>query len=328
MTKVWTKRLLPGALALVAGGTLAGAALAAAPANTAAPAVSGTPNQGQTLTASNGTWSNNPTTFSYQWQRCTAAGTGCANIAGATSRTYRLAPADVDRTVRVAVTASNADGQATAFSRTTEVVSSNAAPKNTARPAIAGTPLPGNELSADPGTWTGGVRSFAFQWQRCDTAGGSCVNVAGATGRTYSVRALDVGATLRVVVTASNDKGSTSAASDATGLVRTVQPPRVNQAPTIRILSVRFVGARVYLRMRVCDDSRKNVSILQRDSKPGVRAYTRRFATLSPPQPCAALTRNFLPAPRFRHGRYTITVTARDKSGRTSRPASRTFVRP
>jgi hypothetical protein len=95
----------------------------------------------------------------------------------------------------------------------------------------------------------------------------------------------------------------------------------------MRILSVRFAGARVYARMRVCDDSRKNLTMIERDSKPGVLSYTRRFATLVPPRPCAALTRSWLPVSRFRHGRYTLTLWARDKSGKTSLPARRTFVR-
>ncbi len=86
-------------------------------------------------------------------------------------------------------------------------------------------------------------------------------------------------------------------------------------------------GATVYARFRACDDSRKNVSITERDSKPGVPSYTRRFRTLVPPRTCAALTRHWLPAPRFRHGRYTLTLTARDFAGLTSRPVSRTFFR-
>ena len=61
--------------------------------------------------------------------------------------------------------------------------------------------------------------------------------------------------------------------------------------------------------------------------KAGVPSYTRHFRTLVAPRPCAALTRNWLPAPRFRHGRYTIRMWARDSAGLTSRIASRTFVR-
>ena len=127
---------------IIAAAVLAAAAAAAVPANTAAPTISGTARQGSTLTASNGTWSNAATSFSYQWQRCTAEGSGCANVVGATSKSYRLEAADVDRTIRVAVTASNADGQATTFSSVSDLVSANSPPKNETKPSIAGTPEP------------------------------------------------------------------------------------------------------------------------------------------------------------------------------------------
>ena len=95
--------------------------------------------------------------------------------------------------------------------------------------------------------------------------------------------------------------------------------PVKNGRPTIKLIPVRFVGARVYARVRVCDDSAKNLSIIETDSRPGKASYTRRFSTLVAPQPCGVYTRNWVPAPRFRgNGRYTITLKARDKSGSTS----------
>ena len=43
----------------------------AAPVDTAAPAISGTPRQGQELTASTGTWTAYPeASYTYQWERC------------------------------------------------------------------------------------------------------------------------------------------------------------------------------------------------------------------------------------------------------------------
>src|SRR5438094_2225847 len=171
-------------LQLILSVTLAGAALltgvaaaktAAVPQNTSAPTISGTAREGNTLTAGNGGWANAPTSFSYQWQRCGADGTGCADISGATKRAYTLTSADSDHTVRVQVTASNADGQATASSATTSVVSSRSAPVNTAKPTISGAPKVGEELSAGNGTWTGGVTSFTYQWQRC-TSSTSCAD--------------------------------------------------------------------------------------------------------------------------------------------------------
>jgi hypothetical protein len=317
---------------IAAAGLLAASARAAAPLNTSPPTITGTLMQGRTLTASNGTWSGNPTTFFYRWQRCAADGTGCTNIDNAALKTYRLTATDVDNTMRVVVTASNADGQTAANSKVSDVVSANTDPKNTVKPSVSGLARPGEELTASNGTWTGGVRTFAYQWQRCDTAGANCIDVDGATGKTYGVRGIDVDHTLRVAVKATNLAGSTTVNSDVSAVVKaastpTPPPTAVNHRPTIRILSIRFVGATVYARFRVCDDSRRNLSIVERDSKPGVPSYTRRFRTLVPPRTCAALTRHWLPASRFRHGRYTLTLWARDYAGLTSRHVSRTFFR-
>ena len=69
---------------------------AAPPDGTAPPAISGTPTEGETLTASDGTWDGTRSvTFTYQWQRCDADGSNCVDIAGATNATYDAAAADV-----------------------------------------------------------------------------------------------------------------------------------------------------------------------------------------------------------------------------------------
>src|SRR4051794_36207817 len=107
---------------------VASARTAAVPRSTAAPTVTGTAREGNTLTAHNGNWANSPTSFSYQWQRCGSDGTSCSDISGATSQSYTLASADVDHTARVVVTASNSDGQASASSSTTALISSRSAP--------------------------------------------------------------------------------------------------------------------------------------------------------------------------------------------------------
>jgi hypothetical protein len=300
----------------------------AAPVNTAPPSISGTPTVGQTLTASEGTWSNAPTSFAYQWLRCNGGGNNCASVANGTQKTYTLVGADAGRTMRVSVTATNADGSSTAQSAQTAVVAaatSSAAPKNTAPPTISGTPKVGQQLTADPGSWSGNPTSFAYQWQRCDADVAACSNVAGATGKTYGASVADLGYRLRVVVTARNAKGSAS----ATSAITTVVPPAVvitNRRPTLTILSVQFVGSKVYARFRTCDDSLKNLTIIETDSRPGKLSLTRRFATLTPPRPCGVYTRHWLQAARFRGpGRYTVTLRAADKSGLTSLPARRTF---
>src|ERR687897_694765 len=125
------------AAALVSLG-VASTAAAAPPANSTAPTITGTPKVGEVLTAQNGTWTNSPTAFQYQWQRCNASGTSCVNVAGATQRTYLLTPADAERTMRVSVTVINAEGATNARSAPTAVVEPSAAPRNTTRPSIAG----------------------------------------------------------------------------------------------------------------------------------------------------------------------------------------------
>src|SRR5919108_2296404 len=321
-------RALVLCLAIVAVSALAAVAKAAAPINTSPPTITGTARQSEPLTATNGSWQNSPTSFQYRWLRCDSSGGGCVSIAGATAKTYTLVGADVGHTIRVRVTATNSDGSASAQSAPTAVIAASAAiPKNTSPPTISGTPRVGLELTANPGSWSGKPDSFAFQWQRCDVDGTNCFDVVGATGKTYGVRLADLGFRLRVKVTAKNEKGSASATSALTAVVAPAARIR-NKRPTIRIISIRFLGATVYARFRICDDSFKNLTIIETDSRPGRLSYTRRFSTLIPPRPCGVYTRHWKPAPRFRGpGRYTITLRARDKSRFTSLPARRTFIR-
>lgn len=94
-----------------------------APQNTAPPTISGQAVEGQALTTTQGTWTGDqPITYTYQWQRCDQSGLNCANIGGATNQSYTLVTADVGRTIRSAVTASNSSGSATAFSAPTAPV--------------------------------------------------------------------------------------------------------------------------------------------------------------------------------------------------------------
>jgi hypothetical protein len=312
----------------VALATSATARVTVAPQNNAVPVVSGQAQEGKTLTTSNGTWSNSPTSFAYQWQACDNGGNNCSNITGATQKTYTVAAGDADKTLRVQVTATNADGSTSATSKVSDVVSSKGGPTNTATPTISGTPKVGEELDATTGTWTGGVRSFSYQWQRCDAQGGACVSVQDATAKSYGVRSADVGNTLRVVVTATNLSGNTNAVSSPTTLIATNVPapaptPRLNKAPTIRFIGLKRVGHRIYARFAVCDDSAKNVTVVARDSMPGRLGYVRRFSVA----PCSGTqSRNWMLIPRFQHqGRFTTTLRAVDKSGKSSRTVGRSL---
>jgi fibronectin type 3 domain-containing protein len=206
-----------------------------APSNTAAPSLSGTARDGQTLTVDKGTWSGTPAiAYAYQWRRCDTSGGSCADIAGATGATYALTSADAGATVRVVVTATNAAGSTHATAASALVAP--AAPANTTAPAISGTTRDGQTVTADRGTWTGTPPiAYAYRWRRCDTSGASCVDIAGATSAAYALTAADVGATLRVVVTAANAAGATAATSNASA--------KIAAAPPVSTTAASFSGA-------------------------------------------------------------------------------------
>src|SRR5204862_2805600 len=73
------------------------------PTNTAAPTISGTPQENSTLTGTNGTWTNSPSRYDYAWLRCDKAGGSCAPISGANKNTYTVTSADIGTTIRFRV---------------------------------------------------------------------------------------------------------------------------------------------------------------------------------------------------------------------------------
>ncbi|HET7567389.1 MAG TPA: hypothetical protein VFJ91_05315 [Gaiellaceae bacterium] len=207
------------------------AAATAAPVNTGTPTISGVAQEGQTLTASDGTWNNSPTSYTYAWSRCNANGDSCATISGATLKTYQLVAADVAHTVRVTVTAKNADGSADATSAPSAVVASAAAPKNTALPAISGTVAVGEILTVSNGAWSGSPTGYAYAWSRCDANGNACATISGADGPQYKLTAADAGTTVRATVTAKNATGQTAATSAQTAVVPTPSTPAPTGCP-------------------------------------------------------------------------------------------------
>jgi len=91
-----------------------------APTNTVLPAVSGTVQEGQTLTALPGVWTGSPS-FTYQWQELITA-TWTA-ISGATNATLVVpGGSTVGRQLRVVVTGSNSAGSLTVNSAATVAV--------------------------------------------------------------------------------------------------------------------------------------------------------------------------------------------------------------
>jgi len=187
------------------------------PAPSAPPVVTGPLNPGATLTATQGTWSGDGVAFSYQWERCVDAATGCAPIPGATASTYTLTNGDLASTLRVSVTGRNRLGAGTSTSTPTAAVTGPpGAPTTTAPPLVEGIVGPGATLTATTGTWSGAPTTFAYQWRRCSVATSACVDVAGASGASYTLTSADTGSVLRVLVVATNASGSGGALSAPT----------------------------------------------------------------------------------------------------------------
>ena len=123
-----------------------------APQSQSPPALTGTPREGSTLTASPGEWTGaGPIAYAYQWQRCDPAGSSCADLTGATDPAYVLMPADVGAAVRVVVTASNSAGQQSAPSPSLPV--EGRPPRNLTPPKLLGDAAEGTRLTIDVGTW-------------------------------------------------------------------------------------------------------------------------------------------------------------------------------
>lgn len=202
-----------------------------APAAQAPPSISGTARQGQTLTVSSGSWSGG--TITYQWQRCDTTGAGCSSISGATGSTYTAASGDVNRTLRVRVTATSGGAASTAESAKTAVVVSGNGPANTSKPTISGNTVQGQTLTAHNGTWTGDTPiTYSYQWRRCNSSGSSCSNV-GTNSATYTLVSGDVNHTMEVIVTGTNAVGVAAATSSHTAVVTSPAKPANQALPTI-----------------------------------------------------------------------------------------------
>jgi hypothetical protein len=224
------------AIVALAGGIFAAwaadssAAPTVAPSNTGEPSVTGTTRVGQVLRTTRGTWTGtDPISYLFRWYRCDGRGapdaSDCQRISNATNNTYTLRQADAGFRIRSQVIARNIDGSARATSNPTNVVIS-ARPTNLTEPSITGTASVGSRLHANRGTWAGEQPiTYSFAWLRCSAKGDDCAEIQGANDTDYEVRDSDSGHTVRVRVTARNDRGATSEISNPTSVVGGGTPP-------------------------------------------------------------------------------------------------------
>ena len=180
------------------------------------PAITGMSLVGETLTAGTSGISDadglTNAVFSYQWL---ADG---ADISGATASTYT--PVDADEGKAVSVTVSftdDAGNEEESTSGATDAVAARPNSPATGVPTITGTAQAGETLTAD----TSGIEdadgladvSYSYQWLAEDA------EISGATDSTYTLASNDVGRTIKVRVSFTDDRGYgeelTSAATEA-----------------------------------------------------------------------------------------------------------------
>ena len=198
------------------------------------PAITGEAREGQTLTAGHGTWYGTPTiTYTdYRWLSCTS--NGCSTVAdGPQATTYQPTADDVGDTIKLEVTAENGVGPAQAASQPTPTVAGNPpTPVEAQPPSIEGEAREGQTLKANPGGWSGTPPfTYTYEWQQCEALGEGCI--AAGSGSTFHLSASQLGARMRVKVTA---KGAVEPAGEATSKRTTVvlgNPPKNTEPPTI-----------------------------------------------------------------------------------------------
>ena len=199
---------------------------------TGRPAISGTAQVGETLTADTSGISDADgladATFAYQWL---ADGTG---IAGATGDAYILTTSEMGKIIKVRVSfTDDAGNEETLTSTATGTVSPAVQPQTanssaTGVPTVTGTAQVGETLSVD----TSGIAdadgltnvSYSYRWVANDE--GTDADISSETDATYTLVAADVGDTIKVKVTFTDDAGNEEAlTSGATDAVAAADPP-------------------------------------------------------------------------------------------------------
>jgi acid phosphatase type 7 len=273
---------------------------AAPPVNQTPPTISGRPEDGQTLTASAGTWSGSlPIAYAYQWKRCTADGTSCGDLAGETAPTHAVTAADVGATLRVAVTASNAVGSSSAASAPTGVVSGSSPSLDTAPPSAPA----GLDATAAPTSLT---LSWAASSDNVGVSGYSlylgATKVATIAETRYTFSGLTCGTSYTLGVAADDVAGNQSSISTLT-------------VATTACADTTAPGAPLGLSIRAADQTSLTLSWAASSDNVGVTGYRVYLGTSS----VATTTSTSFTFTGLACGSsYTLGVEAYDAVGNTS----------
>jgi hypothetical protein len=181
-------RFLVALVVAVTGLTLGASPAHAALLNTVPPSVAGTPEYAATLTAAPGTWTPEPTSYTYRWLR------DGEPIKKATESTYTAGLDDLGHRLSVEVTASDGTDSGVAASAETEPVA-RALLKAKGGQKIVGEARFTHTLDARSGSWSAPPTRVSYQWLSFGTP------IEGATDRRHPIAVEDVGRRLRVDIT-------------------------------------------------------------------------------------------------------------------------------
>lgn len=174
------------------------------PVNAVLPSISGTLVEGQTLTGTDGTWSDSPTAYARQWLRNGVV------IAGATNSTYVLTFSDIGQTLTFRVVAGNTAGDGVAaISAATGVVSASSIPPSAVTNVTAGTAT----SSTQPLTWTApatgsGPITYTVAYRLGSSTGSYTTFATGVTGTSTTVTGLNPSTAYDYQITPTNGAGS------------------------------------------------------------------------------------------------------------------------
>lgn len=251
------------------------------------PLIMGTFNVGSTLMVHEGEWGPAPVEFSYQWYN---AG---VEIAGATSSSYTLKPADKGAYIYVEVTGSKDGYVPTTETSNGAVVEEGALLSSV--PTISGEAKVGGTLYAQSGEWGPDPVTLSYQWYRNGAV------IAGATNDMYLPSTGDAQTTLTVAVTGTKEgygattkvsrgvvvaagsfSGSTPVISggDTVGSVLTAEAP--DWGPYPLTLSYQWnrdgaaiTGATAYQYTATGDDAGKTITVTVTAKRAGYTDYTK-----------------------------------------------------
>src|SRR5207247_1667239 len=173
------------------------------------PVISGTAQEGQTLTATAAVANDSDATVAYQWQQ-NIAGTW-TNISGASSLSYIVTEANEGNALRIVATSSDGDGSGTsANSAATGAVQDSLDLSASLTGLTGGNAVQGTAMSVTSITDGGAAvgSGVTYQWQI--NSGSGFVNISGATNSSYTPSGSDEDKRLQVVVTYADAAGNES----------------------------------------------------------------------------------------------------------------------